>query len=212
MKRLSTLFVFLLISGMISAQNPVKIGVQLGINMSSLPAERNEDSLISSIKSSSMLGFQTGLFMRIPIKRIIIQPEVLFSMKGGDITYNFSKPDSATMVNSITKKMRIYNFDIPILLGYNLIDKEMFKFRLMAGPIASLIIDKTIDVQATGIHADLAKTDLNSLTWKIQFGAGIDIGKFSLDSRYEMGLGDLSKISAESIKSRAFMILIGLKF
>lgn len=212
MKRFFSIVTLLLISGILHAQETVSLGVSVGMNMSSLPSVRKNDTVVIDISNQAVKGYQAGLVLRIPVKRFVIQPELFFAMKGGDITYNFSKPDSATLVNSFTKKVRIYNIDIPIMVGFKLVDKESFKMRLMAGPVASLIIDKTVDFNATGVHADLAKTDLNSVIWNVQTGIGLDIWKFTIDARYEFGLSELSKVSVESTKNRAYMLVLGFLF
>ena len=210
MKRISTLLALVLISGMIYAQGPLDFGIKVGMNLASLPTT-NTDSIVSSVTTKSMYGYQAGIFLRITIKKFIIQPEVYFSLKGGDITYKLA-PDSASVVNSITKKVRLYNVDIPIMIGYNIVDNALFKFRAMAGPVASINLDKTIDINTAGVHADLGKTDLNTIMWNIQAGLGIDLWKITLDVRYEFGLNELNKGATEQTKSNSYMVSLGLKF
>jgi len=212
MKRISTLLALVLITGMIYAQGPLSFGIKVGMNLASLPTTGSTNSLVSSITSKGMYGYQAGIFLRITIKKIIIQPELYFSLKGGDITYNLSKPDSASLVNSITKKVRLYNVDIPIMFGYNFIDNALFKFRVMAGPVASLNLDKTISINTAGVHDNLDKTDLNNLMWNLQAGLGIDVWKLTLDVRYEYGLNALNKGTTEKTKSNSYMVSVGLKF
>jgi hypothetical protein len=210
MKRIYTLLALLLFSGMIYAQEPVAFGIKVGMNLASLPTT-NTDSIVSSVTTKSMYGYQVGLFLRITVKKIILQPEIYFSLKGGDVTYDLV-PDSASFVNSITKKVKLYNVDIPIMLGYSFVDNPLFKFRALAGPVASINLDKTIDINTSGIHADLGKTDLNTVMWYLQAGVGIDFWKFTLDVRYEFGLNELNKGSKEQTKSNSFMVSMGLKF
>jgi hypothetical protein len=210
MKKLTTLFALLFISGMIYAQGPVDFGIKVGMNLASLPTT-NTDSIVSSVTTKSMYGYQAGLFLRITVKKIIIQPEVYFSLKGGDVTYDLI-PDSASFVNSITKKVRLYNVDIPIMFGYSFVDNPLFKFRVLAGPVASINLDKSIDINTSGVHADLGKTDLNTVMWNIQAGLGVDLWKFTLDVRYEFGLNELNKGATEQTKSNSYMVSLGFKF
>ena len=84
------------------------------------------------------------------------------------------------------------------MIGYNIVDNALFKFRAMAGPV--------------GVHADLGKTDLNTIMWNIQAGLGIDLWKITLDVRYEFGLNELNKGATEQTKSNSYMVSLGLKF
>lgn len=217
MKRISTLLILFLISGMIYAQGPFTFGIKVGMNVAKMPTSFKGDSMsngdkITDIVNNNMYGYQAGVFVRISLKKILIQPEVYFSVKGGDLTYDLTKHDSASVVNSITKKVRISNIDIPIMFGYSFIDNALFKLRVMAGPVASLMVKKDIEIKREGIKEDFGKSDLNGLLWSIQFGAGIDVWKLTLDARYELSLNEISKETAEKMKSRAFLLSIGFKF
>ena len=98
------------------------------------------------------------------------------------------------------------------MFGYSFVDNKLFKLRVMAGPVASLMVKKDIEIKREGIKEDFGKSDLNGLLWSIQFGAGIDVWKLTLDARYELSLNEISKETAESMKSRAFLLSIGYKF
>jgi hypothetical protein len=211
MKRISTLLALVLICGMTYAQGPFSFGIKVGVNVAKMPSSF-DDTAISNVVEKSMYGYQAGVFGRISIKKFIIQPEVYFSLKGGDLTYDLSSFDSVSILNSITKKVRIYNVDIPIMIGYSIVDNPLFKFRVMGGPVASLLLDKTIDVTKNGVAADIGKSDLNGILWSLQFGLGIDVWKLTVDARYELGLNEVSKITAEQMKSRAFLLSLGFKF
>jgi len=211
MKRISTLLILFLISGMIYAQGPVTFGIKVGMNIAKMPASYSADT-VKNLISKNVYGAQAGIFVRIKIKKVYIQPEVYFSMKGGNISYDLTKPDSAKIVGSVNKKFRLYNVDIPIMVGYSLIDKDMFKFRLMAGPVASLNLSKDISVSTSGLYGKINKSDLAGAVWSLQAGAGIDFWKLTLDARYEFGLNKVNKVTSESMKSRAFLLSLGLKF
>jgi hypothetical protein len=216
MKRIFTLLTLVLISGMLYAQGPFTFGIKVGMNVAKMPTSFTGDTnlngdKISKLVNDNMYGYQAGIFGRISIKKVIIQPEVYFSLKGGDLTYDLTKHDSASVVNSITKKVRISNIDIPIMLGYSFVDNPLFKLRVMGGPVASLLVKKEIEIKRDGVKEDFGKSDLNGLLWSIQLGAGIDVWKLTIDARYELGLNEINKETAESMKSRAFLLSLGFK-
>jgi hypothetical protein len=212
MKRISTLLILFLFSGMIYGQGPLTFGIKAGMNISKLPATYSADT-VKNLISKNIYGAQAGIFLRIAIKKLYIQPEMYFSMKGGELSYDLSKKNSDSIMGTVNKKFTLYNVDIPIMIGYSLIDKDMFKFRAMAGPVASFNLTKNIDVSKTsGIKSDIAKDDLNSAIWSLQAGLGVDIWKLTFDARYEFGLNEVSNVTAESMKSRAILLSLGLKF
>jgi hypothetical protein len=210
MKRFSILLILVLISGMMYAQGPFSFGIKVGANIAKMPTSYSGDS-IKNIVNESMTGFQAGFYGRFAIKKFLIQPEVYFSLKGGDLTYDLQLSPTDPVQN-VKKEIRLYNIDIPLMLGYYIVDKPGIKFRAMGGPVASIVMDQKVDLTVDGVATDFNEDDLESMIWSLQFGLGVDITKITIDARYEFGLNELSSISASEMKSKAILLSLGFKF
>ena len=178
-----------------SAQIPgFTIGPKVGANFSNFSAE--QDKIESEIKSS--LSF--GVFARFGNK-LYVQPELMFMNRKGDI----SSSEFPGSNNSIHLK----TVDIPVLIGARIIDAKIFNIRAMAGPVASIVVNK--DISSANWESAIGKKDIRNANFGIQVGAGVDVLVFTLDLRYEFGITNFSKYDGLSLKNNMFVIGLGWK-
>jgi len=152
------------------------VGIKVGYDAAKLST--NMDTITSNFKS----GFQVGAFARIG-KRLFLQPELYYTTQGGVFTSNTSNWE---------QNIKIGSMDVPVLIGFKLLKGDFINVRLMAGPMASFVVNKSIS-EAGGITGPINTADLNSVNWAIQAGAGMDVWKLTLDVRYQVGLNQLIK-------------------
>jgi hypothetical protein len=152
----------------------LKIGPKVGFNASQL--HTNLDSVSSQFKS----GFQLGIFVRLG-KKVYLQPELYYTTKGGVFESN---------VSNWKQNIKIGSLDVPVLVGVSFINSELLNIRILAGPVASFVVNKSIE-EENGITGPVEKADIKTANWYIQAGAGIDLWKFTLDIRYQIGLNKI---------------------
>jgi hypothetical protein len=195
MKKLLSLLFIALAGLTVNAQVPsFTIGPKVGANFSNFSA--GEDQIESEVKSS--LNF--GAFVRLGNK-IYLQPELMFMNRKGDIT-------RSDLFES-NKSIHLKTLDIPVLLGAKIIDAKAFNIRILAGPVASLALNRdiTTDNWETGITSD----DIRSANWGIQAGAGVDFLMLTFDLKYEFGISDFSKYEGLTLKNNMFVVGLGWK-
>lgn len=174
MRKLFLLSVFLLSATLVFAE--FTVGIKVGYNASKLSTSL--DTISTSFKS----GFQVGAFVRIG-KRVYFQPEVYYTTQGGVFSSNLS---------DWKQNIKLGSLDVPALIGFKIINHDKLNLRILAGPVASFIVNKTIE-EAEGVINPITSADINSVNWYIQAGAGLDLWKFTLDVRYQIGLNQLIK-------------------
>jgi hypothetical protein len=152
-------------------------GLKLGYTASKLSVN------IDSIKSSMSSGFHVGAWARIG-KRVHLQPEFYYNLSGA----TFENLGTGT-VNDWKQKVTVGTLDVPVLIGFNIIQSNAIKWRIMVGPEASFLVNSKVeDVTLTG---PIEKSDLRTTSWFIQVGTGIDFLFLTLDVRYQAGLNSL---------------------
>jgi hypothetical protein len=97
--------------------------------------------------------------------------------------------------------------DIPVLLGFKLINGKSFDLHVLGGPVFSNITSQ--DVKGDNL-AD--KSFYENNYYGIQYGLSIDVLFLTLDARMENGLSDFYKQSETSGKNQNFMISVGFRF
>jgi hypothetical protein len=151
------------------------------------------------------LGWHAGVFARVGLSSLYIQPEILISQSGGGINI-----DSAGTVTKGT--LTFSNLDVPIMIGY----KFAKILRVNAGPVFSYMLsNKASD--------NVRNWDQKYKTGTIgyQAGIGLDISKILIDLKYQGNLsklGDSVTIPGTSqsfntdMKNSQIILSVGLKF
>lgn len=228
---------FAQISNLVLGENSdLSIGVKAGYQTAKLSYDK------ASITSDFSNHFTFGLFGRITMDRFYVQPEVLYfktsnvfdaSVTGTDSDNLFNLPTGAN-VNLTLNQM---NLQVPIMVGFNIINTDLVTLRAQVGPTANFILqsqtlyDETYSLndQEYEMEQEEEVTDENfdpkSIAWGVQAGLGVDVMKrFTLDVNYGFGLSkvfnalnqtslgetfDFSNI--DNTKQNMFMITVGIK-
>jgi hypothetical protein len=140
---------------------------------------------------SRTTGIVGGAFFRFG-RKLYIQPELLVSAKGGKVNL----VQTSLMNQSIDVKFT--TFDIPLLIGF-----KLGPIRLNAGPLISLTIseDKNLKDSFKQYTTQPIDDTFKQAVFGYQAGAGLSLGSFQLDLRYEGNLSDLSQIGIKTSSS-----------
>ncbi|WP_425636076.1 porin family protein [Algoriphagus yeomjeoni] len=135
----------------------------------------------------SKFGYHVGLFARIGLGPLYLQPEILYTQTQGQFTFN---PADAPIKDYEADFNRV---DIPLMVGL-----KMFKvLRIQAGPIASINVNS--ELKDAGQTVQNAKFE--DATIGYQAGLGLDIGNLIIDAKYESSLdkitGSMGKFSTD---------------
>ena len=211
------------------------IGPKVGFQTASLSYQK------ADIKAGFSNHFTAGIFGRVTIGRVYVQPEVLYfktsnvfdaHVIGVEENENLFNLPTGANVNLTLNQM---NLQVPILVGFNVIDLDVVTLRAQVGPTANFILQsKTLYDQTytlEGQTAEIANTTTDekfnpkSISWGVQAGLGVDVLKrITLDINYNFGLSkmfdalnettlgetfDFSNI--DNTKQNMFMVTVGVK-
>jgi hypothetical protein len=165
--------VLIAISSLTVYAQEFSVGPKIGVSQSNISLS-NENF----VSGDNSFGYHVGLFVRMGGNSIFVQPEFLYTNTGGTI---IQKQANSTDIFIDANFDRV---DIPFMFGF----KVAQFFRIQAGPIASILIDHTIEDS----NQNPINVDYNSATFGYQAGLGLDIGNFILDFKYENSLGKIS--------------------
>lgn len=150
------------------------IGPKVGVNQGTVVV--NGDGFRSG---ENLTGYHVGAFVRMGGSSIFIQPEFLYTNTGGSIIESSANGSEVILDASFNR------LDIPMMVGFKLANF----FRVQAGPVASIMIDYTLQ-DATQVARDV---DYRSSTIGYQAGIGLDVGNLILDFKYESALNAMSR-------------------
>ncbi|RZK98104.1 MAG: PorT family protein, partial [Pedobacter sp.] len=173
------------------------LGIKAGVNLAKLNADFASEE--------NRLGYQVGAWARIG-GGVYLQPELYFGSKGNKFVRVVQ--DNGTEVTA-EGTVRFTTLDIPVLIGTK-IGMEKLNLRFMAGPVISFNLDENSTFNSAFNQA----TDFDNYkdqSFAAQVGAGIDIGNFAVDLRYEAGLTNLSNSDRYKQKANLFQLSLGFK-
>jgi hypothetical protein len=158
------------------AFSQVKFGIKAGAETNTVPTYHvgSGDATIEALKDAQW-GYHAGLFVRVKLGPVYLQPEAVFASTSFD--YNVTE-------SSVTDlKTQTFNrLSVPLLIGF-----KLGPLRINAGPAASIMIGSP---KALIEDPDFDQMYKGSV-WGYQAGIGIDLLKrLTLDVRYAGSLGE----------------------
>lgn len=203
MKKIILVFLFALVPAL--AYSQLSIGLSAGFNSSKLSTDFDE------INSNFKSGFQFGLYTRLG-GTLFIQPEFLYSSRGGFSQFETEFWQSVGLKGEGTE-IHTGLFQIPVVVGYKLLEGQNTSLNIQAGPVLSIVADKGL----AGVDEVFSQKDIQDYSFGLLLGGGIDLSNISLNVRYEYTLSDVYKVESEvadrtiSSKAHTFLVTIGFR-
>jgi len=180
------------------------LGLKAGINSNQINTSNATINNINytNFTSPGKSGFDFGVFARLGGKRLYLQPELLYCQQKGQSSNAL-----------VTQDLNIKTIQVPVLLGFKLINLKVASLRAFTGPSMSYVLT------SSNIKMNLPNFDPKNFKnniWNWQLGAGVDILKFTFDVRYQWGLSNTSDGTLNNVgfvnKVNSLTFSIGFKF
>lgn len=186
MKRIFCVVSTVLLGSLAAFAQETHFGVKAGLNVASTNVSPGADY-------NSKVGLHVGGLAHIHLsKNFALQPELVFSMQGGDRTDE--------------RKLKLNYINIPLLVQY-MTDNG---FRLQTGPQLGLLVSAKTELNNVEVNW---KDNFNTTDFSWTFGAGyLFPGGFGLDARYNLGISDVWEASDGEIKNSVFQFGVFYQF
>ena len=125
-----------------------------------------------------------GGFARLNFGKVYLQPELLYSMQRKDYRLSINNPELPAFDNLV----KIRTIDMPILVGYKLLDFKLINVRTFIGPKfrfnAGSKITPSYATDRLAIDAGGPVTNLKDAALGLEAGVGVDVLMLTFDVRY----------------------------
>ncbi|MEE9170819.1 MAG: porin family protein [bacterium] len=190
------LAVTLLIPSQSYGQVSIGKGLKVGLNSANITGDDVSDSKARS-------GFLAGVFLKLGVGSLIIQPELLYTVKGAKVE---DDPD--------IDELKLTYLEIPVLVKINLGSAPKVKPNIFAGPAFGILLSSK--VKGPGGEVDF-KDITKSSDLGVVVGAGIDIGLvmtgITFDIRYTFSLSSIDDSGEDAdVKNRVLSATAGISF
>jgi hypothetical protein len=204
--------VFLVVAMMLAAPafSQLNWGIKVGASTNNLSIDQTletstGDIILEQAKDASY-GFHGGVFVRLSLLGIYVQPEILFAT-----AENLIKVTDLNQTTAEIRNQKFNKLDIPVMVGF-----KLGPLRINGGPAATIMLSSSKDLFNPDNYENLYK----SATFGYQAGVGVDIlKKLTVDLRYEGNLnqfGNELTVGSETFeldqRSSAIKLSVGLIF
>ena len=185
---ISTLFLFsvaLLFTGVLKAQdteynNPSRLGIKAGINVSNLFAN-------DVVANNGQLGFNGGLFLKVALtQHFAFQPELLFSTQGAELEYN-----NSFIIGTVTHHLNY--LQVPLLGVYNITRNINVQGGIYLASLLSVNPKNGSDNNSFNFEEEISKSNFQSIDYGLVLGLGADFNRISFGLRYNYGVSNIGK-------------------
>ncbi|MEA4841476.1 MAG: porin family protein [Bacteroidales bacterium] len=187
MKKLTTLVLIVLLFAS-SAHAQLRFGIKCGANASSLSTT---SSVIDQVKAAT--SYQAGVLMQLKLGGFAIQPELLYSIKGGDLrNANLSPQLAALTQNADEIKYKTQNIDIPVNFQFG---KSFGPARIYAqiGPYVSFQLGAALNGDVKLYDTVDETFEFNKYDWGVGLGVGAELLGFQFSFKYDFGMNEVGK-------------------
>lgn len=194
----------------------IKAGYTSSLSLSNLGSVTNGSYNLNSVQGEMWNNFHGGLFARLGFGKIYIQPELLYAI--GKKNYQLTPKDAVNGV-PVDKFVTISTVDVPLLVGYKLLDLKLINLRAFAGPKLRLNAGSPLafeNITSGGsVTADKLEATVKAAQVGLEAGVGIDVLMLTLDARYNL-IGDMyttkiNSLSLSNLPVSNFVISLGWK-
>lgn len=164
---------------------PFTFGIKGGINFSNYIQ-----------KSNLQPGGEAGIFIRAG-RKFYFEPNAIYSFRSTNFN-NFKEEIQETF------EVGQHFIDIPLLLGYKIVNNKNFNFRIFLGPRMGFRV---------GSDYDNFEDMVGYAQWGAQVGLGIDFWHFTFDVKYDFSASKFKEYDEKTFwKHNLININLGFKF
>lgn len=179
----------------VSSRAETRFGVKAGCNLSHLTTDASD--IVNQIKAAN--NYQFGILFQTKLFMFTLQPEVLYSVKGSDI----SSDQFTGSTGSSTVKFRSQNIEVPVNLQLGLRLGSLRGY-VQAGPYFSYMSGGQINGDEETFQSFVEDFSLNNVDYGVGFGAGVELFNLQLALRYDLGFKPLGMEFDEIAASNPF--------
>jgi hypothetical protein len=163
----------------------VKAGYNSSLNIGNLSSISEYD--LGDVKNEMTNNFQGGVFARIFIKKFFIQPEVLYSMQKKEFNVTDYLLNGQKL--SFTSLANISRVEVPVFVGYKLLDLKVANLRVFLGPKFIMNSNSSLEISnITGGNVTPGQVfdDFKEAQVDLEAGLGVDVLMLALDAKLNL--------------------------
>lgn len=168
------IFILAFVALSFGAQAQFDFGIKGGLNSSTITFDNlEENSTIEDLAGNNEFGYHAGVYIRVKILGLYIQPEFLYSNLNSQIEVQKKNGETGSQDFTLSR------FDVPVNVGVKFGPASIF-----GGPVMSYNLNHP---------SEILDIDYKGGTLGFQAGLGLTFGNFIMDLKYEGSFQSLAE-------------------
>lgn len=174
----------------------VEIGVKGGMSFTSISYVK-PGNISETINSHAGFNVGVALKVKLPVKGLILQPEIAYVSKG------------STFRGDVNLDVRMGYVEVPLGIQYGL-DLIFFRPFLELSPYIGYAVSNSWESKS--LLEDVTWNDINRLEYGLGVGAGVDVWKLQVKVKYNWNFGNLTDLIEQINKANFRGLELSLAF
>lgn len=158
----------------------------------------------SNTLHSNKIGYTVAPFARLTKNRLYIQTECVFGIARHSFDFNSTSDEENIIPNEITYNLRTMCLQVPIVLGYNVINEDKYVLSIFTGPKTKFVFTSHSKQEFEHFEYYDLEEVLKKRCYYWEIGLGVKIGNVFFDFVYDWGITKASEYIVSDIENRKF--------
>lgn len=143
---------------------------------------------------SNKIGYAFSAFARITKNKYFLQTEATFGITNHSFDFRDEQAnsDGNFIPNNTVYDLRTYCIQVPILFGYNIVERGRYGLSIFTGPRTKFILTSLSQQNFKHFRYEKLEEVLNDKTYYWEVGLGIKISRVFLDITFDAGLNKVA--------------------
>lgn len=159
----------------------------------------------SNTLHSNRIGYTVAPFVRLTKNRIYVQTESVFGIARHSFDFKeLSNKDDDIIPNQTTYNLRTICLQVPIVVGYNIINEGKYVMSIFTGPKTKFVFTSHSRQEFKHFNYYDLEEVLKKRCYFWEFGLGVKIGYVFFDFVYDWGITKASEYIVSNVENRKF--------
>ena len=158
----------------------------------------------SNTLHSNKIGYTIAPFARVTKNRVYAQAECAFGITRHSFDFKSTSNDESIIPNDVTYNLRTMCLQVPIVVGYNIIDEDKYVMSLFTGPKTKFVFTSHSKQEFKHFSNNDLEEVLKKRCYFWEVGLGVKIGHVFFDFVYDLGITKASEYIVSNIEDRKF--------
>ncbi|MBR4966912.1 MAG: PorT family protein [Bacteroidaceae bacterium] len=143
---------------------------------------------------SNKIGYAFSAFARVTKNKFYLQTEATFGITNHSFDFQDEKENTNEnfIPNNTVYDLRTYCIQVPILFGYNIVERGRYGLSIFTGPRTKFILTSLSEQNFKHFKYGDLEEILNDKNYYWEIGLGIKISRVFLDITFDAGLNEVS--------------------